>query len=54
MENGILAIPKSANVARLRENLALFDFRLDPEDHDRMRALDDPAARIGRDPETVF
>jgi 2,5-diketo-D-gluconate reductase A len=54
MDNGTLAIPKSANVGRIQENLAVFDFRLDAEDHDGMRSLDDPAGRIGRDPETVF
>jgi 2,5-diketo-D-gluconate reductase A len=54
MDNGTLAIPKSANVARMHENLAVFDFRLDSEDHERIRALDDAGGRIGRDPETVF
>jgi 2,5-diketo-D-gluconate reductase A len=54
IDNGVIAIPKSATPARLRENLAVFDFRLDRADLDRIRALDDPAGRIGRDPDLVF
>jgi 2,5-diketo-D-gluconate reductase A len=54
MENSIIAIPKSATPARIRENIAVFNFSLDREDLDLIGALDDPAGRIGRDPETVF
>lgn len=51
-ENGIIAIPKSVNPDRMRENFQTLDFELDAEDLARMAALDTADGRIGPDPET--
>jgi len=40
-QRGIVAIPRSSNPAHRRENLAIFDFRLDDEDMHRISALDE-------------
>jgi len=40
VELGLVAIPKSANPTRLRENLDIFDFTLDPADVAEITALD--------------
>lgn len=40
VQRGTAVIPKSANPERMRENLALFDFELAPEEMDRVSALD--------------
>lgn len=37
----VTAIPKTATVARLQENLSIFDFRLSEDDMDAIAALDD-------------
>lgn len=53
IELGLVAIPKSATPSRIRENMALFDFRLDEGDMAAIAGLDRGAAgRIGPDPET--
>jgi len=51
IEHGLVAIPKSANPRRLRENIAIFDFCLDTDD---MANLDKTECdgRIGPDPES--
>lgn len=47
VQKGIAAIPKSTNPERLRQNLNIFDFKLDGEDMKKMDSLDKgPAARI--------
>ncbi|HVT35110.1 MAG TPA: aldo/keto reductase [Nevskiaceae bacterium] len=51
IEQGIVAIPKSATPARVRENAALFDFQLSPEDLSAISALDQ-GRRVGPDPDT--
>ncbi|WP_050726309.1 aldo/keto reductase [Vulgatibacter incomptus] len=49
LDSGLVAIPKSAHETRIRENLDLFDFRLDDEDMARMETLDE-GGRTGMDP----
>ena len=40
LQRGVVAIPKSINPQRMAENLAVFDFELDPTDMDAIRELD--------------
>ena len=50
VELGLVAIPKSANPTRLRENLDIFDFTLDPADVTAITALDQgPGAGVDSD-----
>jgi len=51
-ENGTIAIPKSANAARMAENIDVFDFDLTSDDHAVISRLDRPDGRIGPDPAT--
>jgi diketogulonate reductase-like aldo/keto reductase len=51
LDNGIIAIPKSATASRIRENIDVFDFTLDADDRQAIESLDDRAGRIGPDPE---
>jgi 2,5-diketo-D-gluconate reductase A len=53
LEQGLIVIPKSARAERIRENFAVFDFRLDAEDLERLAALDNESGRIGPHPETA-
>ncbi|MBE7217439.1 MAG: aldo/keto reductase [Caulobacteraceae bacterium] len=50
IDSGLIVIPKSSNPDRLRENLDVFDFRLDNDDMARIGALDREDGRIGPDP----
>jgi diketogulonate reductase-like aldo/keto reductase/peptidoglycan/LPS O-acetylase OafA/YrhL len=50
IENGVIAIPKSAASARIAENIALFDFELTTTDHAVIAGLDRPDGRMGPDP----
>lgn len=52
LDNGLIAIPKSADPERQAENLAATEFRLDEEDLRRIAALDSADGRTGPDPET--
>lgn len=49
-QRGVVAIPKTANAGRLRENFASLDLILDDADLAALDALDDPAGRFGPDP----
>lgn len=40
IQRGVVAIPKSTHRARMEENLQVFDFVLEPEDMNRISALD--------------
>ena len=51
IENGTIIIPKSAHAERQRENLDLFSFALNPDEHATIDALDGPT-RAGHDPLT--
>ena len=53
LDNGMVVIPKSANPGRIRENIQVFDFRLDDEDLAAMAALDSADGRTGPDPLTA-
>ncbi|MDR3476041.1 MAG: aldo/keto reductase [Devosia sp.] len=50
LEEGRIVIPKSVTPIRIRENIKVFDFKLDAGDMSRIAALDDPRGRIGADP----
>lgn len=50
VENGLVAIPKSATPSRIAENLSVFDFSLSAEDRAAIDALDREDGRIGPDP----
>ena len=50
VELGLIPIPKSADPRRQAENIAIFDFALDADDHASIAAIDDPAGRFGPDP----
>lgn len=50
IQNGIVAVPKTTNPERMRENLEVFDFALDPQDLAEISILDDgPGAGIDSD-----
>ena len=51
VENGTVAIPKSANPARIAQNRDVFDFALRPEDHQAIGTLDRADGRLGPDPQ---
>jgi 2,5-diketo-D-gluconate reductase A len=50
LENGLIAIPKSTHESRIRENFAVFDFKLDAADMTQIAKLD-ANGRIGPDPD---
>ncbi|WP_445496474.1 2,5-didehydrogluconate reductase DkgA [Photorhabdus sp. SF281] len=51
IDNGMIVIPKSTTLSRLRENFEVFDFKLDKEDLTAMTTLD-IGKRLGPTPET--
>ena len=53
LDSGLIAIPKTVRLERLKENIGALDFRLDEDDLRRIEALDSPAGRIGPDPATA-
>ncbi|MFE1597285.1 aldo/keto reductase [Methylobacterium sp. ID0610] len=52
LDLGQVAIPKSQNPARIRENADVFGFSLDEADHAAIAGLDTPDGRIGPHPDT--
>ncbi|MET3903445.1 aldo/keto reductase [Paenarthrobacter sp. 4246] len=40
VQQGLVAIPKTANPQRMKENLDVFDFELDPDDLNKLQTLD--------------
>jgi 2,5-diketo-D-gluconate reductase A len=53
LDKGYMVIPKTAHLARLKENFAVFDFSLDQHDLALIAGLNDPDGRLGEDPEEV-
>jgi diketogulonate reductase-like aldo/keto reductase len=52
-QDGVIAIPKSARVERLKENLAVFDFALTSAEMTTMSALARPGSRLVNEPQWV-
>ena len=50
MQTGVIAIPRSGNPERIRQNLDVFDFSLDDGEVAAISGMDDPAGTIGPDP----
>ena len=51
IQSGTVPLPKSANAARQRQNLGVFDFSLNQDHLDRIRTLAQPEGRLkGQDP----
>lgn len=53
LDHGFVVIPKSANPGRIRQNIDVFDFRLDEDDLKAMAGLDSPDGRTGPNPLTA-
>ncbi|GJD58300.1 aldo/keto reductase [Methylobacterium dankookense] len=51
LQNGLVAIPKTATPARIAENIAVFDFALSDDEMARIATLDRPDGRTGPDPD---
>lgn len=51
LDNGLIVIPKSVTSSRIRENIDVFDFKLDADDMRIIEAMDDKAGRVGPDPD---
>jgi 2,5-diketo-D-gluconate reductase A len=53
LDSGLIVIPKTVRLERLKENIGALDFRLDGDDMRRIDVLDSPGGRIGPDPATA-
>jgi 2,5-diketo-D-gluconate reductase A len=53
LDSGLIVIPKTVRLERLKENIGALDFKLDGDDMRRIDALDSPGGRIGPDPATA-
>lgn len=52
IENNLIVIPKSVREERIKQNIDIFDFSLDQDDHDKIATLDGDN-RQGPDPATM-
>ncbi|HEX8234978.1 MAG TPA: aldo/keto reductase [Abditibacteriaceae bacterium] len=52
VQSGLVVIPKSVNPERIRENFALFDFELSPDEMHQIDGMDE-GRRIAADPDTA-
>lgn len=52
LDNGLIAIPKSATPSRIRENIDVFDFTLAADDMSALARFDDKSGRIGPNPDS--
>ena len=50
---GVVTIPKSTNITRIKENSQIFDFEINEEDLFKIQQLD-KGIRIGSDPDKVY
>ncbi len=53
LDGGLIVIPKTIRLERLKENIGALGFKLDQDDMKRIEALDSPGGRIGPDPATA-
>ena len=53
LDSGLIVIPKTVRLERLKENIGALDFRLEGDEVRRIDALDSPDGRMGPDPATA-
>jgi 2,5-diketo-D-gluconate reductase A len=53
LDSGLIVIPKTVRLERLKENIGALDFKLDGDDMRRIEMLDSLGGRIGPDPATA-
>jgi 2,5-diketo-D-gluconate reductase A len=53
LDSGLIVIPKTVRLERAKENIGVFDFKLDGDDMKRIEALDSSGGRMGPDPATA-
>ncbi len=53
LDSGLIVIPKTIRLERLKENIGALGFKLDQDDMKRIDALNSPGGRIGPDPATA-
>ena len=53
LDSGLIVIPKTVRLERLKENIGALGFKLDGDDMKRIEALDSPGGRMGPDPATA-
>jgi 2,5-diketo-D-gluconate reductase A len=53
LANGFSVIPKASDAEHLADNFAALDLTLDDEDMAEIEALDDPAGRLGPEPNAM-
>ncbi|MBP1881841.1 aldo/keto reductase [Sinorhizobium mexicanum] len=53
LQEGLIPLTRSVNGKHIAENFDVFDFELSQEDMRSMRSLDDPAGRLGPNPDTA-